>query len=228
MIISHQHKFIFIKTTKTAGTSIEAFLSRLCDNSDIVTPIYPPIDSHFPRNYRGFWNPLPQLIRYRGRGILRLTRQLIAREKFYNHIPARIVRQRIPESIWDEYFKFCVERNPWDKTLSHYHMLNDRATQKFSLDEYIERGHFCMNFPKYVDDDGTLLVDRVIKFESLADELGEVFARLKIPFDGNLGVRAKSDYRKDRSTYRDVLTKSQRQILDRAFAVEIRMHGYQY
>ena len=30
MIISHEHKFIFLKTKKTAGTAIEAALSELC------------------------------------------------------------------------------------------------------------------------------------------------------------------------------------------------------
>ncbi len=39
MIISHKHKFIFIKTRKTAGTSIEIFLSQFCGKNDILTPI---------------------------------------------------------------------------------------------------------------------------------------------------------------------------------------------
>lgn len=38
MIISHQHRFIFVKTLKTAGTSIEVFLSGLCGRDDVVTP----------------------------------------------------------------------------------------------------------------------------------------------------------------------------------------------
>lgn len=38
MIISHKHNFIFIKTAKTAGSSIEAYLSPFCGESDIVTP----------------------------------------------------------------------------------------------------------------------------------------------------------------------------------------------
>ena len=41
MIISHEHKFIFLKTRKTAGTSIELALSGLCGPDDIITPISP-------------------------------------------------------------------------------------------------------------------------------------------------------------------------------------------
>ena len=38
MIISHEHKFIFLKTKKTAGTAIEAALSEVCGASDVITP----------------------------------------------------------------------------------------------------------------------------------------------------------------------------------------------
>lgn len=39
MIISHAHRFIFIKTEKTAGTSLEIALSRYC-GSDDITPFW--------------------------------------------------------------------------------------------------------------------------------------------------------------------------------------------
>lgn len=38
MIVSHKYKFIFIKTAKTAGTSTEIALSRICGPDDIITP----------------------------------------------------------------------------------------------------------------------------------------------------------------------------------------------
>jgi hypothetical protein len=39
MIISHDHKFIFIKSKKTAGTSIELALRPLCGREDIIAPV---------------------------------------------------------------------------------------------------------------------------------------------------------------------------------------------
>jgi hypothetical protein len=50
MIISHKYKFIFIKTMKTAGSSLEAFFSKVCGDEDTFTYIHPPIDGHVPRN----------------------------------------------------------------------------------------------------------------------------------------------------------------------------------
>jgi hypothetical protein len=38
MIISHKHKFIFFKTKKTAGTSIEIALSKYRGPDDVITP----------------------------------------------------------------------------------------------------------------------------------------------------------------------------------------------
>lgn len=226
MIISHKYKFIFIKTAKTAGTSIEVFLSQYCGEEDIVTRILPPIEPHRARNYEEFWNPIPEIIQNKGRGIGGTFKALLQRKKYYNHIPASLVKSRTPTKIWNSYFKFCVERNPWDKTLSHYHMMNDRTDGGISFDEYINKGNFCINLPNYVDANGRVLVDKVIKYESLRDELGVVFQELGIPFDGLLGVRAKSEHRKDRRPYQDVFSDKHRRVIQTAFDKEIETHGY--
>lgn len=228
MIISHKYKFIFIKTAKTGGTSIEVFLSQCCGENDIVTPIYPQVEPHVARNYKGIWNPLSEIIENRGRGLRSTLSNFLKQNKFYNHIPARIVKNRLSNKEWNDYFKFCVERNPWDKTLSHYHMINDRAGGNMTFDQYIDMGHFCLNYPLYTDADGNLIVDRVIKYESLMDELAQVFGMLGIPFSGTLGVTAKSEHRKDRRPYQQVFTSEQRTVIEKAFAKEIEMHGYTY
>ncbi len=201
MIISHKHKFIFIKTAKTASTSIEVFLSPQCGPDDIVTPIVPPVEGHYPRNY----------------------------EEFYNHIPATLIQERVPAQAWNSYFKFCVERNPWDKALSHYHMQVARLNGDLSLDQYLTKGKFPINYPRYTDASGTtVIVDRVLRYENLNVDLADVFQQLNVPFTGTLRVRAKSDYRTDRTPYQLVFNEAQRRIVERAFAKEIDLHGYQF
>lgn len=227
VIISHRYRFIFIKCEKTAGTSTEIFLSPHCGEDDVLTPIYPPMAPHRPRHWRGLWNPLPDLAEQGLRNAGNLARNWLRGRKFTNHQAARIVRRRVPRQVWDGYFKFCVERNPWDKTLSHYHMLRDR-TGGLSLDEYFRRGKFCINYPKYLDTDGKLLVDRVVRYENLLGELGEIFTRLGVPFEGTLGVNAKSEHRKDRAPYQEVLTPEQAGMVGKVFAREIALHGYRF
>jgi hypothetical protein len=227
MIISHKHNFIFIKTAKTAGTSIEIFLSKHCDAQDIVTPIFPPVEGHLPRNDRGFFNPLPEVLtganRPRAAG-----NDLVRRNKFFNHMPALLVQQRVAGRVWRSYFKFAVERNPWDKVLSHYHMNAHRAGS-LSLDQYFKIGKFPLNFPRYTDRSGKeIIVDRVLRYENLTAELTEVFAQLNIPFNGTLGARAKSEYRTDRRPYQLVFNEEQRRIIEQIFAREIELHRYRF
>ena len=229
MILSHKHKFIFIKTAKTAGTSIEVFLSKHCGPDDIVTPITPSVEGHQPRNYEGFINPLPEILERPGKIFSALQHSLTSRDKFYNHMPARQIRNRVPADVWNNYFKFCVERNPWDKVLSHYHMHAARESGLLSLDEYLARGRFPINYFRYADRSGTkLIIDRVLRYENLLAELGQVFSQLKIPFDGKLGVAAKSEYRTDRRPYQEVFNDRQRRIVEKAFAKEIELHGYNF
>src|SRR5205823_3269231 len=128
------------------------------------------------------------------------------------------------------YFKFCVERNPWDKTLSYYHMQNAREGGGLSLSAYMARNDFPLNFPEYTEpgQPGRVIVDRVVRYERLADELGVVFGLLGIPFDGSLGVNAKSEYRADRRPYREVYSRKQAELVRRVFAPEIALHGCEF
>ena len=61
MIVSHEHKFIFLKTIKTAGTSIEAALAQICGPDDIITPYREASEKdrkgRGPQNFR-FQHPL--------------------------------------------------------------------------------------------------------------------------------------------------------------------------
>ena len=229
MILSHQYKFIFIKTAKTAGTSIEVFLSKQCGPKDIVTPVAPPVEGHQPRNYEGVINPIPEILKRPGKLFSALRQTITNRQKFYNHIPAREIKNRVPADVWNSYFKFCVERNPWEKVLSHYHMHAAREGGALTLDEYLARGRFPTNYFRYTDRSGTkIIVDRVLRYENLLAELGEVFSQLSIPFDGTLGVAAKSEYRTDRTPYQEVFNDKQRRIVEKAFAKEIELHGYRF
>ena len=204
------------------------FLSQHCGPTDIVTPIYPHVEPHVARNFAGYFNPIPEIYSSRGKGCRHSIQDVIKRRKFRNHLPAVNVKSRIARSVWDNYFKFCVERNPWDKTLSDYYMRQWRRGGQLSLDQYFAQQHFCFNYPIYTDYQNNVLVDRIVKYETLINGLGEIFNLLGIPFNGSLGVHAKSEYRLDRRPYQEVYTEDQKAIVQRVFETEIRMHGYQF
>lgn len=221
MIVSHRHRFIFIKTRKTAGTSIEISLSRYCAPTDIISPVSlddEPLRGQFgkcPANYIAnslehswqrrsvggalLWRACSK-IELRRSGVFphrvrkrlanwRSARVIAAKGGYYNHMPATEIRQLVGDHIWDSYYKFCVERDPVDKTISHYCYLRRYE----SFDAYLESGNHCSDISKYMID-GNLAVDKVIDFSDLKSGIARVCSTIGIDYDGWL-PRAKSGIR---------------------------------
>ena len=66
MIVSHKNKFIFLKTRKTAGSSIEIALSKHCGPEDIITQIAPSEEKmRLDMGYRGRQNTQIPISMYR-------------------------------------------------------------------------------------------------------------------------------------------------------------------
>ena len=179
MIISHKHKFIFIKTVKTAGTSVEVDLNKVLGPNDIATPIYPEVEGHKAQNYV-------------------LERPDSSAVNFKNHMPARQVKNLIGDDIWHSYYKFCVEREPIDKVVSYYSMLvnspyHNQETKNLSFDEFISQGKFPVDTYKYTDKEGALIVDNILHYENLSDELKSLAQNLG--FSLTLQAQAKTGFR---------------------------------
>ena len=199
MIISHAHKFIFVKTKKTAGTSIEIFLAPHCGPDDVLTPIDPPDPRHTAQNDDGF-GP---------------------------HFAARKIRSLVGPDLWNEYTTFCVDRNPWDKMVSHYYAFNARkAGGSLTFDDFIESGKGPFNFDKYTDAQDNVIVDHVLKYEDLPDALDQILTPRGIP--PFRGVHAKSEYRTNRAPYQEHYTPQQAAAIEQLFAKEIALHGYTF
>jgi len=196
VIISHQHKFVFIKTRKTAGSTIEMVLRPWAGDDAVVTPLLPAppgLGDPMGRNCRGVFNPIPEMkrtwretgggLRVRGRGIFAPLVKLRQRRAYFEHMSLELVRQRAGCSI-DGYFTFCFERNPWDKALSAWLWFNRerpdldlRAFEQWLLDPNT-KGLFSEWFMYTVDDE--VAVDFVGRFETLEDDLRSVLGHVGI------------------------------------------------
>ena len=241
MIVSHKYRYIFIKTNKTAGTSIEIALSKFCGQDDIITKNFPEeerlrkqLGGLGPQNY------IIPLYKYSFQDWADVFSKIKRGEKrkwkrFYSHSSAHEIRQLIGEDIWNNYYKFCFERNPWDRVISYYYfILNERQQRGKStppLSEFIDGGKL-QPLKKYGIEnytiDGRIAVDRVCLYENMEQELETVCnQQLGIP-EKLVLPRAKGNFRTDRRHYREILSDRDRDKIAELFAEEITLFGYEY
>jgi hypothetical protein len=212
MIISHKYRFIFIKTNKTAGTSMEIALSAICGPEDILTPISSKDER--VRSFFGYCGP--QNYHYKD-------------TVFRAHTSAASIMNYIAPDIWDTYFKFCFERNPWDKVISHYYWRGG-GIKYAGLDAYLAAGELekIKAFSQYTAGD-TILVDEIFKFEQLSQAIKTLKQRLELPESFRLpNYKAKSSFRKFQGDYRQFYNQQQQELIRKTFKREIDLMGYQF
>ena len=153
MIVSDSHKFIFIAVPKTATSSIERALSGYGD--------------------------------------------AITKASDGKHIKAADLREEIGADKWNEYFKFAFVRHPLDWVASWYtyrsrkalqdpnHPNHERSTAGMTFREFLQNDRILNGGSSQcdyiMDDDDSLLVDFVGKFESLQVDFDTVCDRIGVP-----------------------------------------------
>ncbi len=188
MIISHTNKFIFIKSFKTAGTSIDTTLSNFCSGDDIVTPLN---DFRHNRNEKG-----------------EFLHKAMNAEEFIKlnlpnlqHVEAKIIKDMVGPEVWNNYFKFSIVRNPWDRAISYFYWnvrndprlkpkkrfynylgvpFNEIGQLRNLFSEFIKSTSLPSNDPFYIID-GELCVDSVIRYENLIEDFDKILAKLGLP-----------------------------------------------
>ena len=232
MILSHRHRFIFIKTSKTAGTSIELALEPACGPQDVCAGLHKHVEQpsgredeygYRARNHRGLfwprWNP-DQPLRQLRRDLYDLQR----RRKFYNHMSAFEVRARAGHDVFERYFKFCFERNPWDKAVSQFFWEKGRPGVPEDFETYVQSPRLRSRFELYTIG-GKLAVDFVGRYERLEADYREAMQRAGMNDPPPL-PRAKSAYRKQYEDYRALYSDVSRRVVEQKFSREIALLGY--
>ncbi|WP_346387016.1 sulfotransferase family 2 domain-containing protein [Nocardioides sp.] len=214
MIVSHAHRFIFLKTRKTAGTSVEIALSRAAGPDDVITPVA-DADEELRREAGG-------------RTAQNFDSPPLSRKAF-NHMPARMVQKLVGEQTWDDYYKVAVERNPWDTVVSLYYWRSrDQAPPPFAefVKEPVVEQLATKNARTYRVR-GRIAVDRVLRYESLDNEIAELWSHLSMPGTPEL-PRAKGGARPARAPYQELYDEESRERVRTLFADAIAEFGYTF
>jgi hypothetical protein len=168
--------------------------------------------------------------------------------KWWNHMPAKSIKKIVGDNIWNEYYKFCTIRNPFDKAVSAFYWSRNsnpdeyitRAKRKFSrflreksktflrweFERWLRGGGIdvLIDRDKYVID-GEICVDSFIKFESLIEDVENVCDNLGIKRSVNL-PHLKGGTRNRKYTTADHYSNESFKMVKRKFEYEIERFGY--
>ncbi len=169
---------------------------------------------------------------------------------FDRHFTAQEIRAKVGREIFDSYFKFTIERNPWEKIVSRYWAyagVHDKSLYKripewvtgrpLSFKEWFELrilqarfltfGHY--RFPRHYDayfEDGRLLVDFIGRYENLTEHLAVVSERIGIPIV--LEEARGSNRHRERVPYTELFDDRMNRIVEKAFARDLVFLGYRF
>jgi len=220
MLLSHAHRFIYTKTLKTAGTSVEIYFERACLPSGTVVALDHWVDETVTE---------AGTIGYRG--------PHREGKRWYNHMPASEIRDLVGQKVWNDYFKFCVVRNPYDKVVSYWWFaFNGR-------DEYRRRdgdfsviradfSRWCAEFVANALDrdkytiDHKIAMDYFIRYESLLDGIEHVCRQTGYKFEPDRLGRYKSSARTNKRPYADYYDRSSLAAVEAVFGWEMEFFGY--
>ncbi|MEM8771855.1 MAG: sulfotransferase family 2 domain-containing protein [Pseudomonadota bacterium] len=218
MIISHKYQFIFLRTEKTAGTSLSHALAEFLGEDDVRADMSRPSWASFSPIHHGA-----------------LKRNFPKYFGLHAHATAAQIRSVIGAGIFDSYYKFAVERNPWDRQVSLYfqrypkrqrrHTPNfsrDLASPYFRSTEYVRLN----NWANYAIDN-SVVADDVILYHRLEEGLKNLKERLSLPKNIQLG-KERSGFRDDKGDYRRHYTDKTHALIGRWYAREIKEFGFMF
>ena len=219
MLLSHTYRFIYTKTLKTAGTSVEIYFEDAC---------IPP-GSAIVRGHRIEQTVTPAgVIGYRGPDPSGRT--------WYNHMSAGEIRKLAGYETWNDYRKFCVVRNPFDKMVSLWWF--NIAKQGLRYEGYpfsaikSDFSRWCVGHaPDAIDRDkymidGAVAMDYFIQYEFLLQGLENVCRQVGYPFRPETLGQYKSAARMTRQPFADYYDEFAIAAVEANFSWELDYFGY--
>ena len=175
-------------------------------------------------------------------------------KQWVNHMSALEIRNKIGNSIWNSYFKFCVIRNPFDKLISGFFFVEEQKRHRsFTQDlksrvkkimgkgepidcikgedsiarfrSWLRNGGSIIDRDKYLIK-GEICVDYFIRYEDLENGIKHVCNVLDIPFESERIPRLKSGLRNRKIPLHDFYDEQTIQIVMRLYEFEIETFDY--
>jgi hypothetical protein len=189
LIISHKHKFIFLKPFKVAGSSTEFALSSIVSKNDIVTNLSKGEEkkrySLFGIKEQNNRLPLSKLLSGFSKQNKKDIRKFAWPKVFHPHCTAEEVKRYVGDDIWNEYKKISIIRNPWDYLLSFYYW-NPSGQNRPEFKNWIfENRHLIGANNLHYHIDNECIIDAFIRYEHLLTDID------RLPIDSKQRIKVK-------------------------------------
>lgn len=221
MLVSHRKKFIYTKTVKTAGTSVEVLFEPYCMHEGEWR------FSHARDEYAS----QAGIIGCRGDKLIKV---------WFHHMPASKIMDLVGRDIWQSYFKFCVIRNPFDKLVSAFHHFKARGL--ISLEEFPnvtadeeqfklwisenDGARSVLDRDKYVIDN-KICCDYFIRYEELEAGIKHVCDSIGIEFHLAKLMKLKSQFRPQNRSLKNYYDSYTKNIVQEVFNFELNEFQYE-
>ncbi|MEM7269461.1 MAG: sulfotransferase family 2 domain-containing protein [Pseudomonadota bacterium] len=215
-LVSRRKKFIFLRTHKTASTSVERSLEPLC---------LPP--DHPPRANR-------RVQHVSDAGIVGTHGGDENSNSWRVHMAASAVRCRLDRKVWADYFKFTTVRNPYDQLVSMFFWQAAASGHEDLVDEPFDRvrAKFGQWLPTAQAHKNrlkmtigpTYILDHVIFYEHLAEDFAEMAEVFGLPQKAL--PRHKSKTRRREEPFSDYYNDASRRVVERDCGFELAFFGY--
>jgi len=218
MLVSHRFNFIYTKTAKTGGTSVESYFEKYCMKEGEWE------FSHARDEYISEYG----IIGYRGNNSSGAV--------YYNHMSAARIKELVGEKIWNEYFKFCVIRNPYDKLISAFFHFDVRKYMVSGSKEqligrfrnWLKSGHGIINDQDKYLINNKICMDDYMRHENLLSDLERICKHIGVPFVPVDLPRLKSGFKPDGIVLEEYYDSETDEIVRKHYSFEFEYFGYPY
>ncbi len=232
VLVSHRYKFIYLKNAKVAGSSVESFFAQYCIDPNIDFVIKDDIELVGAYGGKTEFGEVGSI------------------GDNGPHATAVSIKNEWGEEMFNEYFKFCVIRNPYDKIVSSYYYwknhptfnwvsdginnydMNNMTFKEFCrLTDCINLNIHCIG--SFIDSDNisypVSCCNYIIRYENLEEDIIKVCEKLGIEkYDLKLLPKYKSNTRPKDNGYRDYYDDETKKLVFDKHKKEFEKFGYEF
>lgn len=159
--------------------------------------------------------------------------------RFYDHMAANVVRNRVPPIVWDNYYKISMTRHPYEvivsgayfylgkrvlagETISHSELLSviDQILDDPTISSYTVPNYGIYSI------DNKIVASHMIRHERLEEDTHALLAKLNLKTDLPI-PRLKTQFRQDKRPAHEILSDEQKRRIYDINRFEFEAFGYQ-